>query len=43
MDSETVTVTIKGVPHYFNGDEITSPSQEAILFLMEIDKKEREF
>lgn len=43
MDSETITVTVKGVQHYFNGDEITSPSQEAILFLMEIDKEEREF
>ena len=43
MSEDTVTVTIKGVPHYFNGDEITSPSQEAILFLMEIDKEERAF
>ena len=43
MNEDTVTVTIKGVEHYFNGDEITSPSQEAILFLMEIDKEERAF
>ena len=43
MNEDTVTVTIKGIPHYFNGDEITSPSQEAILFLMEIDKEERAF
>ena len=43
MNEDTVTVTIKGVPNYFNGDEITSPSQQAILFLMAIDKEEREF
>tara|TARA_R110000850_G_scaffold217860_1_gene343447 strand:+ start:392 stop:523 length:132 start_codon:yes stop_codon:yes gene_type:complete len=43
MNEDTVTVIIKGVEHYFNGDEITSPSQEAILFLMEIDKEERAF
>ena len=43
MNKDTVTVTIKGVPHYFNGNEITSPSQQAILFLMEIDKEERAF
>ena len=38
MNSETITITIKGVPHYFNGDELTSPEQQAILFLKEIDK-----
>lgn len=43
MNEDTVTVTIKGKPHYFNGDEITSPMQEAILFLMELDKEERAF
>jgi hypothetical protein len=43
MNEDTVTVTIKGVPHYFNGDEITSASQQAILFLMDIDKEERAF
>ena len=43
MNEHTVTVTIKGVTHYFNGNEITSPAQEAILFLMAIDKEEREF
>lgn len=43
MNEDTVTVTIKGVPHYFNGDEITSPAQEAILFLMELDQLERAF
>ena len=43
MNNETITVTVKGVPHYFNGDEITSPIQEAALFLLELDKQEREF
>ncbi len=43
MNSETVTVTIKGKSHYFNGDEITSPMQQAISFLMKLDKEEREF
>ena len=37
MNSETVTITIKGIPHYFNGDELTSPAQQAILFLQELD------
>ena len=33
MDSETITITIKGIPYYFNGDELTSPEHEAIEFL----------
>ena len=43
MNEHTVTVTIKGVPHYFEGDDLTSPEQQAILFLQEQDKEEREF
>ena len=43
MNEDTVTVIIKGVPHYFNGDALTSPKQQAMLFLMAIDKEEREF
>ena len=43
MSSETITVTVKGVPHYFNGDELTSPAQQAYLFLMRLDQEEREF
>ncbi len=39
MSESTVTVIIKGVPHYFNGDELTSPEQQAILFLKEADKE----
>jgi len=42
MDSQTITITIKGVPHYFNGDELTSPIQQAILFLRSIEE-EQEF
>ena len=38
MNSETIVITVKGVKHYFNGDELTSPEQQAILFLKEIDK-----
>ena len=38
MDSETITVTVKGVPHYFSGDELTTPEQQAILFLSGIEK-----
>ena len=43
MDAETITITVKGVPHYFNGDELTSPAQEAIEFLQKLDEEEREF
>ena len=38
MDSETIIITVKGEPYYFNGDELTSPEQEAILFLRKIEK-----
>jgi hypothetical protein len=40
MDSETITVTVKGVKYYFNGDYLTSPEQQAILFLRQIEKVE---
>tara|TARA_R100000951_G_scaffold85972_2_gene73682 strand:- start:5570 stop:5701 length:132 start_codon:yes stop_codon:yes gene_type:complete len=43
MNSETITITVKGVPHYFHGDELTSPAQQAILFLQELDYLEAEF
>ena len=43
MNSETITVTIKGVIHYFNGNELLSPAQEAIVFLNAIDLEERDF
>ena len=43
MNGETIIITIKGVKHYFNGDELISPEQEAILFLKWLDKDKREF
>ena len=39
MDSETITVTVRGVKHYFIGDELTSPEQQAILFLRQIEEE----
>ncbi|MCP3700560.1 MAG: hypothetical protein GY920_18910 [Aliivibrio sp.] len=38
MNSETITVTVKGVKHYFHGDVLTSAEQQAILFLKSIEK-----
>ncbi len=38
MNIRTVTVIIKGVPHYFSGDDLTSAEQQAILFLKSIEK-----
>lgn len=43
MNEETVTVTIKGVPVFFSGDELTSPAQQAIEYLKAIDEQERVF
>ncbi len=45
MNNETLTVTlvIKGVAWTFEGDVITSPIQQALLMLMQLDKEEREF
>lgn len=43
MDASTVTITIKGVEYYFNGDELTSAEQQAILFLKELDKEKEPF
>ena len=43
MNSETVTVTIKGVPRYFKGDELTSAMQQAAEFLLKADEEDREF
>ncbi len=40
MDSETVTVTIKGKPYYFNSDELTSAKHYAIEFLKKELEKE---
>ena len=43
MDESTVTVIIKGVPKYFNGNELTTPEQEAIEFLEQKIKDEALF
>lgn len=40
MNEDTVTVTIKGVPHYFNSDELTSAGRKAIDFIEEQIKGE---
>lgn len=40
MNSKTITVTIKGVPHYFNTDELTSAGRKAIDFIEEQIKDE---
>jgi hypothetical protein len=37
MDAETITVLIKGVPHYFNNDELNTAAQKAAYFLKELD------
>ena len=43
MNEHTVTVIIKGVEHHFNGDALTSPKQQAMLFLIAIVNEERVF
>jgi hypothetical protein len=40
MEESTVTVTIKGKPYYFNGDELTSAGRKAIDFIEEQIKDE---
>tara|TARA_R110002020_G_scaffold475890_1_gene713792 strand:+ start:44992 stop:45123 length:132 start_codon:yes stop_codon:yes gene_type:complete len=43
MDENTVTITIKGVEHYFNGNELISPEREAIEFLQKLAEDKEEF
>jgi len=38
-----IKVIIGNIEHVFHGDELTSPEQQAILFLIERDEKKREF
>ena len=38
MDSETITLIIKGVEHEFKEDGLTSAYQMAILFLKRLDE-----
>ena len=40
MNKDTVTVIIKGVPHYFNTDELTSAGRKAVDFIEEQIKDE---
>jgi len=43
MNKDTITIVIKGVEYYFNGDELTSPEQEAIMFLQKQEKDKELF
>ena len=43
MNSETVTITFKGVKHYFSGNELISAEQQAIMFLQKQDEDKRGF
>ena len=38
-----ITITINGTEYTFKGDELTSPEQQAILFLHEQDSIKRNF
>ena len=38
-----IKVIIGNVEYVFHGDELTSPEQQAVLFLIEQDEKKREF
>lgn len=40
---ESVVIYVDGKAFEFSGDELTSPEQEAILFLKELDSKKAEF
>lgn len=43
MNERTITITVKGVEHYFNGNELISPEREAIEFLQNLAKEKEEF
>lgn len=43
MKKDTVRVIIGNIEHVFHGDELTSPEQQAILFLTEVSKSNQEF
>jgi len=38
-----IKIIIGNIEHVFYGDELTSPEQQAVLFLIEQDEKKREF
>jgi len=37
-----ITIKIGDAEHVFHGDELTSPEQQAILFLKKLDEEKRE-
>jgi len=43
MNENTITITVKGVEHYFNGNELISPEREAIEFLNKLAEDKEEF
>ncbi len=43
VDELTVAVTIKGKQYYFYGDALTSPEQQAIIFLKKKDEEKEIF
>ena len=43
MSNKTISVIIGNIEHVFHGDELTSPEQQAILFLIEVSESNQEF
>tara|TARA_R110002033_G_scaffold25265_4_gene58635 strand:+ start:1554 stop:1685 length:132 start_codon:yes stop_codon:yes gene_type:complete len=43
MNSDTVTIIIKGIKHYFNGNDLISPEREAIEYLTKLAEDKEEF
>tara|TARA_R110002020_G_scaffold467655_1_gene691358 strand:+ start:2060 stop:2191 length:132 start_codon:yes stop_codon:yes gene_type:complete len=43
MSEETIIITVKGVKHYFNGNELISPAREAMCFLEALALEEELF
>tara|TARA_R100000544_G_C2200803_1_gene46613 strand:- start:595 stop:726 length:132 start_codon:yes stop_codon:yes gene_type:complete len=43
MNDKTIVVTVKGVKHYFEEDDLTSAKQKAAEFLLKLDEEGREF
>ena len=43
MSNKTVSVIIDHIEYVIYGDELTSPEQQAILFLIEVSESNQEF
>ena len=43
MNADTITIIIKGVEYYFNGDDLISPEREAIEYLTKFAEDKEEF